>query len=98
MDAACGGVAMSTQTRTPAAHWITPTRTEAFRIWLTRRLLGASWFILPRWHPAYRGIFDAACAIRDPVLSENLARPLAIDAGVTETFAEAQPQRNKDTK
>jgi hypothetical protein len=86
MDAACGGVAMNYE-RKPAADWVTPTRWERFRIRVTMNLLAAAWRTLPRSHPAYRGIFDAACAIRDPVLSENLANPLPTD-GVAEDEAE----------
>lgn len=38
---------------------------DQFRIWLTMRLLAIAWRVLPRSHPAYRGIFDAASCIRD---------------------------------
>jgi hypothetical protein len=56
------------------AYWLTPTRTEALRLWLTNRLLSAAWSVLPAWHPARHGIFDAGCALRDPVLADNLQR------------------------
>ncbi len=50
------------------------------KFWLVMKLLRIAWRVLPREHPAYRGIFDAACAIRDPVLSENTA-PLSPSTG-----------------
>jgi hypothetical protein len=56
------------------AYWITPTLTERLRVWLTMKLLAWAWRVLPRKHPAYRGIFDAGCAIKDPVLADNLQR------------------------
>jgi hypothetical protein len=33
------------------------------RTWLTLQLLAAAWNVLPKKHPAYRGIFDAGVAI-----------------------------------
>lgn len=54
-----------------AAYWITPTRMERVRIWLTMNLLRLAWRTLPTRHPGWRGIFAAARAIKDPVLTEN---------------------------
>lgn len=53
-------------TETTAVHWLEPTRVERLRLWLTARLLGAAWKVLPPKHPALYGIFDAGCALRDP--------------------------------
>lgn len=61
--------------------------TERFRLWLTMKLLGGAWLVLPRKHPAYIGIFDAACAIKDPGLTLNLQRD---ERASFERYAEAE--------
>lgn len=50
---------------------------ERLRLWLTMRLLSAAWVTLPRTHPAWKGIFDAAKALRNQNLSEADCQRLA---------------------
>jgi hypothetical protein len=39
---------------------------NAIRLWFSYQLLRLVWRILPRKHPAYRGVFDAAKALKEP--------------------------------